>query len=531
MLKTKNVLIMIMGGVLCVYGVVGLHKNSCAQPPTGKCGDGICDDFEKAHPDACPLDCQPVKETFVIGEDAKDISPVSEDSPFGFHPAVPFEIAKEMGVKWTRGAECPYLYWKIVDPQKKGSSAYFKWQGIIPRPDGVETFIDFDKLFLAKKAGLEILQNIDVQSLEYSVSHFKPGSWLPADEKAYRVFVREAVKRYSFIRYWQVSNEPNFKEGAPADFAQLQQITYEAIKEGNPHAKVLIAGLAGNMDALNINDAYYEPVLKELEGKYMDVFDIHFYGDAKCGSLKYKRPDEVETHFLGYRDFKTVYAYYRKLLDENGFSHVPIWVTEMGTFSGAVGMGPNSLIQTEAEQARDLIKRYVYPLSLGIKKIFWAFGIGEGFGEWDNDFFDHTGFIYTGKDGLHKFDERKLGYYAYKLMTEKLEGSDWSKIETVKEDEASHICVYKFIKGDKEILVAWWDYFLDEAYPSQKRKQLVLTGIKNTRIEITEAVPRCSSGKEVDVSDYIASFNKETVAVNEGKLQIGLGENPVYIEE
>ena len=54
MMKTKNVLIIIISGLLCVYSILGLNGNSCAQPLTGKCGDGICDDFEKAHPDACP---------------------------------------------------------------------------------------------------------------------------------------------------------------------------------------------------------------------------------------------------------------------------------------------------------------------------------------------------------------------------------------------------------------------------------------------------------------------------------------------
>ena len=285
------------------------------------------------------------------------------------------------------------------------------------------------------------------------------------------------------------------------------------------------------MDTASINDNSYEFVFKELNGKYIDIFDIHFYGDAKGGTLVSKEENGRQLRFLGYRDFKTVYSYYRGLLDKNGFSRTPIWITEIGTFSGTVGLAPHSLTQTEAEQARDLVKRYVYPLSLGVKKIFWAFGIGEGFGEWDNDFFDHTGFIYTGRDGLHKFDERKLGFYAYKLMTQKLEGSDWSRIETIKEDEVNHIYVYKFIKGGKEIFVAWWDYFQDQAYPEQKEKQFVLAARSGAKIEITEAVPRLSSGKEVEASDYKAYFNRETIKVDKGKALITLGENPIYIEE
>ena len=530
MMRMKSVLRIALSGILCAYSILGLNKNSFAQPLTGKCGDGICDDFEKAHLDACPVDCQSAKEVLVEEKETKEAAPINEDSPFGFHPAVPFEIAKDMGVKWTRGAETPYLFWKMIDPQKKGSSAYFNWKSMAVRPDGVEDFIDYDKLSLVKKAGLSMLQNIDVQSPAVERSHLKSGSWLPADEKAYKAFVREAVKRYSFISYWQIGNEPNLKAG-PFDYAKFQQITYKAIKEANPDAKVLIAGLAGNMDTASINDNSYESVLKKLKGKYIDVFDIHFYGDAKGGTLAQKEEDGRQLRFLGYRDFKTVYAYYRRLLDENGFSGVPIWVTEMGTFGGTVVAGPNSLIQTEAEQARDLIKRYVYPLSLGVKKIFWAFGIGEGFGEWDNDFFDHTGFIYTGRDGLHKFDERKLGFYAYKLMTEKLEGSDWSRIETVKEDELNHIYVYKFVKGTKGIFVGWWDYFQDQAYPAQKERQLVLSGINSAKVETTEAVSRFSSGKEVEASDYKTSFNRETVKVDKGEALITLGENPIYIEE
>ena len=59
MIKTRNVLMIIMSGLLCAYGMLGLNRDAFAQPLTGKCGDGICDDFEKAHPDACPGDCLP----------------------------------------------------------------------------------------------------------------------------------------------------------------------------------------------------------------------------------------------------------------------------------------------------------------------------------------------------------------------------------------------------------------------------------------------------------------------------------------
>ncbi len=316
MMKEMRNLLIIIIGLFSIYSISILNKDVFAQPLAGKCGDSICDDFEKALPDACPADCQSAKEVIFDEKEARESVPANEDSPFGFHPAIPYEIAVDMGVRWTRGADTPYLFWKMIDPQKKGSSAYFKWKCMARRPDGVEDFIDYDKLSLVKKSGLSMLQNIDVQPLAIERSHLKPGSWLPADEEAYKAFVREAVKRYSFIKYWQIGNEPNLKAG-PFDYARFQQITYEAIKEVNPDAKVLIAGLAGNMDTASINDNSYESVFKELNGKYIDIFDIHFYGDAKGGTLVSKEENGRQLRFLGYRDFKTVYSYYRGLLDKN----------------------------------------------------------------------------------------------------------------------------------------------------------------------------------------------------------------------
>ena len=49
----------------------------------------LYDDFEKAHPDACPVDCQSAKEVISEEKEAKETVPMNEDSPFGFHPAIP----------------------------------------------------------------------------------------------------------------------------------------------------------------------------------------------------------------------------------------------------------------------------------------------------------------------------------------------------------------------------------------------------------------------------------------------------------
>ncbi len=447
----------------------------------------------------------------------------AEVSPFGFHPALPYDEAKNIGIRWTRGGDTPYLFWSLVDPNKTGDPAQFQWKGTTVGPTGQSAAFDYDLLLQARDAGLNMMQNIAVQPPGQTGGHTQPGSWLPVNEAAYRNFVKEAVRRYPFIRYWQVENEPNISfVRSRTGYADLQRITYEAIKEADQQAQVIMGGVAGNTGMIDMNDTYFEPILPALGGKYLDVFDVHFYGDAKGGTLL----ADAQKRLLGYRDFKTVHAYFRNLLDKNGYSKVPIWVTEMGTFSGTAKLGPMTLTQTEADQARDLLKRWVYPLSLGTGKIFWAFGLTEGFSQWDDDFFDHTGLIYTARDGMHQNGEKKLGYYTHKKMTEMLEGSGWNNIQTVQ--ESGNVYVYKFTRNGIPIYVAWWDYFNDPAYAQGMTRPATIAGLPGARATVTEAVPKFSSGREV--TDYNTAFQQEVLTVANGTVTLNLGANPVFVE-
>jgi len=441
---------------------------------------------------------------------AKNYAGGLQDSPFGFHPALPYGEAEKIGVQWTRGGNFPYLFWSIVDSKETGDPKQFKWKGSTTGPNGQPATVNYDAIFDIQKTGLSVMLNIQPEPILGPYS--KKDSWVPVNETAYRNFVKEAVKRYSFVKYWQVGNEPNMDPNGPTDFSELQRITYEAIKEANPEAQVIMGGVAGNMSLFDMNDDYFEPVLKKLNGKYVDIFDIHFYGDAMGGTST-----TTKGRVLGYKDFKTVHDYYRNLLDKNGFKNVPIWSTEMGTFSGL--WMPVGLKQTEVDQAKDLVRRHVYLLSMGVKKIFWAFGLIEGFNEWDNDFFDLTGLIYGGQDRVHSSEEKKLGYYSYKLMTEKLEGSDWSSIEKVQ--EKGGVYIYKFTKQGKPVWVAWND--------NKQEKQIVISGFNSNQAVITDSVPKYESGKEV--LSYGTSFNVETKTVELGKITLILKNKPVFVEE
>lgn len=439
---------------------------------------------------------------------------IAKDSPFGIHPAVPYEDANYIGIKWTRGLNNPYIFWFLVDPDMTGDPRQFQWQGAARKP-GKRNGFDYDKLIAANIAGLNILYNIEVEPRR--ISHRKLGSWLPQDEEAYKTFVKEAVRRYSFIKYWQIGNEPIFNKRM-SDYGKFIAITYEAIKEANPQAKVLIGGVSGlgmpdDITIYKANfDRAYLPLLEDVarqKKRCFDIFDFHWFGRAGG-------------------DYKLTKGVYNHIRDKIRQLNIPepeeYWITETGTYSG----DPKPVhredrfvdfpYQSEKQQAIDLIKRYIYPLSFGVKKVFWAWGLREGFHH-NEEFFDFTGLIY---DGMYPYDQgrgvKKLSYYAYKKMVKVLEGSDWDNIQTIQEKDG--IYIYKFTKQGKPIWVAWND--------NKEKKEIIISGISSSEVKVTEAVPKYESGKEVE--DYNAAFKTETKEVINGKINLVMRETQLFIE-
>jgi len=453
----------------------------------------------------------------ITGSATLSIRDVLLESPFGFHPASVakpgypdngYTDATNIGVTWTR--EGLYAFW-------------FKVQPNISQP--TYTFADYDRQWRAVPANMRILGNISPQPTN-AQGYCLPNSYIPIDEQKYAAFVKATVERYDGdgiddmpgltnpITYWQVGNEPR---SATTGFADLQRITYTAIKDACPDCTVLIGGVPGMPPADVFIDGFdkdYKPILDALAGKYVDVLDFHWYGSATGD----------------YRGAKQVYDHIRAVLQADGFpADLPVWITEMGAYSGdpaPVIAGIDFPAQTERQQALDYFKRFVYPLSFGVKKIFPAFGLMEGF-KFDGSYFDYTGLIYDGVDsGDAGLGVKKLGYYTYRKMTEMLEGSDWNSIEPVR--ETGDVYIYKFVKNGKEIYAAWWDYFNDGSYTPGKTIGVALSGLNGKSAVVTEVVPKFSSGAEV--ADYASAFNSSTVTVSGGSATLTLGDSPVVVE-
>ncbi len=433
-----------------------------------------------------------------------------EDSPFGFHPASVsaagypnngFVDAQFIGVHWHRPPV--YAYWFQVQPDQ--NSPTYDWRLL-------------DQQYSAVPQGINILANIAPDHPRSPHGYTLPSSYIPIDEDKYAAFVRATVERYDGdglddmlgltnpIKHWQVGNEPSNKLSG---FADLQRMTYQAIKEVCRECTVLIGGAAGFPDNYVLRfDSVYLPILAQLAGQYVHVFGFHWYGMA---TGDYRLRDSVTG--------EDVYQHVRNVLTTNGFPpDLPIWITEMGSYSGDP-IEPEFPFQTERQQASDYLKRFVYSLSRGVKKIFPAFGLMEGFIHNDG-YFDHTGLIYNGRGSNDLgLGVKKLGYYTYKLMTEKLEESDWQNIQTVHEQNGVYL--YKFSKQGKPIWVAWND--------SSDTRTITISGITSNWVEMTEAVPKYQSGK--DVTDYGTAFQMDTLAVVNGSVSLQLAEKPVFVEE
>lgn len=309
------------------------------------------------------------------------------------------------------------------------------------------------------------------------------------------------------VRYWQIGNEPEGRV-PPPEYLKLLKAGYTAIKKACPSCKVLIAGQ--ELQAPPNLPIYLDLILADGGAAYFDIMDIHSFGNAQGD----------------YKQIEQRYQTAQQIFKKYGISK-EIWITETGTPSGSYLKRPGQeqkYFQSEQEQANDLVRRYILSLGLGIKKIFWAWGLIEdwGFGNFKNGYFDHTGLIYNGLG----YDDpgayiKKLSYYAYKKMTEKLEGADWSKTNRLT-NLPSGVYGVQFIKQGKAIYVLWIEN------KTQTLVTLTLSGITTTRVTITESVPNYDSGNRV--LDYATAFASATTPVQNGRVTFILREKPVYIE-
>jgi hypothetical protein len=394
----------------------------------------------------------------VFVEDISDVSEKTTDtgetSPFGIHepPVDTYDTRlDDLGIHWIRLSGPSGVVWDADEPEK----GKYNWSRIDNcvslfhkhNVNTVVTVLCFNKW----DQGIGTLKVPGI-----------PVTKLPKHLMEYQSFLKRVVERFDgdgiddapgspVIRYWQIENEPDGIgwRDTPNNFAKLVKISYKVIKETNPNAKVVLAGIA-TPDGFY---RFYVPMLEALakmkespEERVFDVVDIHWSLEAG-GDYR-----AVKGH-----NMKTLVSDIRNKLDSLGYKNIPIWITEMSTYCGKPSNPlPGVFLKekSEVDHAAELVKSYVYPLSLGVKKIFWTYGLVDRHnlgGQGVNNYFDTVGLIHNplNEGKSHK----KLAYYSYKLMVDKLTGS--SNIIPLNLGEGIH--AYKYLRDGKSVCVLWYE--------------------------------------------------------------------------
>lgn len=507
----------------CKEGYEGIGPNTCIKGKSAEC-------------------CIPI-----------DIMKVSSELSysFGIHPSSfnGYSYAKDLGMDFNR--EGVYFIWDWSDINRDGNFK-FKKATTPQRPDQPNSgdFINYDdeQEKLSSVANIKLIRNVCPFGKRNLFGDNFRGS---SKEKIYQEYVEKLVERYDGdsdlgctqnapdcykpgdneypsqslidvlqmnpIQYWQVCNQVTdtcFEKDCKDNnkyaekYAKTLELTYIAIKKSCPECQVLIAG--------DSSKDMYPSVYQALNGKYVDIIDKHFFGR--------------ENDYVKIQEEMT---YLKDSLKDNGFDlkKLRFWITETGTYSGDPVDDRNNFpeglpYQSETQQAQGLIKIYATAFGEGIEKVLWAWGLNEGF-RCECCIFDYTGLIYDGNRekqmcnsndpyDLGK-DVKKLSYYSYKLMTDKIKG--FTSVETIQ--ESNGIYVYKFNKQGKSIWIAWSEN------PGSKSVNIDVNSDESVRI--TEAVPKFETGNEV--IDYNNAFRTVEELPKNREIILTLKDIPLFIEE
>ncbi|MBA7639153.1 hypothetical protein ES703_46811 [subsurface metagenome] len=256
-------------------------------------------------------------------------------SRFGIDGAVQdMDGISKLGIRWNR-SPLPFV-WGLIEPER----GEYTWRR---RVDG---YVEKNQAY-----------NFAILAIIWPFAEWDQANWGPApadtdpildeeflgrsrrkpyDMDAYRRFVSALVERYDGdgigdmpglrypIKYWQAGLAPSVQEGYYAyfdgsseDYLEVLKATYQAVKEADPEAKVLHAGM-GAMKPENVS--FWEPIF-EKGSQYFDIANVHIiWPFAEMGAPKLARTGAIARAELTVPEFK-------KLLSEYGIDK-PIWVTE-----------------------------------------------------------------------------------------------------------------------------------------------------------------------------------------------------------
>jgi hypothetical protein len=343
---------------------------------------------------------------------------------------------EHLGAHWTRSNT--QLIWELIEPDLDGN---YVWE-IPTNPDGVITNVCDSPAEVNWLGCIHVGMGRD--GLRNPLDH--PARW--------QNFLKAVVDRYNGdgnndlnsnvrVKYWQLGNEIFSLIDAgltPEEYAEIVALSETAIRSVDPEAKIcLIAPTTGKHV-----DPFLEQSIRAIADQEVlfDVIDIHHWDTAK----QYKM-DAVQL--------------YRQLLDNLNYGNVEIWSCEHGTWCYQPDHVP---AQTKTEQARSLVKRYLWNCANGLDKLFWN-NLMEwhGFGGQAGSIFNAIGLVGDGSfcgEPPAEFNHLRKAYHSYQKLAEDIDAhrSEYIGINEFHDEERGHYgYIYDDVETDTLLQFIWTD--------------------------------------------------------------------------
>jgi hypothetical protein len=158
----------------------------------------------------------------------------------------------------------------------------FSWAEMEPEPGKIDWSFWDDFVQLATAQGLRLLPYV-CYTPRWAAAQEAKEFWRqpPKDTKLFADFVRRLVEHYrGRIQSWEIWNEPDNPEywsGSPEEFEKLLEAGSRAVRETDPQAKVVMGGLAWNLDFLQTVLA--QPSVRTN----LNVVNLHNYFETWSG--------------------------------------------------------------------------------------------------------------------------------------------------------------------------------------------------------------------------------------------------------
>jgi hypothetical protein len=250
----------------------------------------------------------------------------------------------------------------------------------------------------------------------------------------YEKFVGQVVDRFKplGVHHYEVWSEADgslFKGWETPPFPKVEAYqkllkhTKNAVKANDPEGRVLANGDVSIRMLKNAEEGYTAPstfARKPDEyagsnlpgvGKTVDIVSSHpYWTDFASRPRSHYGPEERNPGHQPSMLKETIQ-------DSNEFARGrPQWITEVGYGSAKSGETPDNVASTEDGQASLLVRYFLLSRSWGARKTFWYIWKDRATG---NDLASSYGLLRA--DGTVK-----PAYLAYRTLTEKMEGLDWT---------------------------------------------------------------------------------------------------------